>query len=708
MASKPTIHYSFFSRSSVSEWRYLPISAQAQSLLRASRVSAQRTIRGWEERVPLPPSEKKGWTPKNQEVCWPHMPRERSLSEVEWEQAGFPTFPLPAQVSTKVNTEEWISKTTALKDTTIGHAAVPLLNAVLQQLVTGADSGVGPPGNTVTKTPNFFTDPEDCRKMADALATEVKEGNLSGPLDPEEYLGTKINGFMAVPKASGDRRQVGNLSSPEGRAFNDGIPTEVLKTWPVTQTTARQFSEEITRAGRNSFLSKCDMVAAYKTLKVCLEQRKLQGFLFCGKLFIDLCLVFGDKAACMWFDRLHFCIVMFFVIPKTIVPSKAVGQTVDDITAVVPSTAAAALATFVQTYRDQLSSLNIKAAPSDPACIKAFDHSREGEVLGVVFSTSKMTWSLGLRKTKRLADNLWKVVEATDLVSLHEVDILAGRVNDFAQLAPHLNLLTGNLNLLHGALLSSHLQGSSEDRTSTCLPVPEEVRDDCRVVAAIVADTLTNPLAILTEVHPNLLAMPVHTDASGCLLDSPSLGIFIGRHNSSPPLVASLRFPHKFLCTKDRYGRSIHCKSTLLESMGYLAPMLICPQMFMGRTARFNLDSMAAVCAQKAGRSNQDSLATTVIRAARVVAAALGCSISSEWVPRRSDRQSVIADDLTHNITSNLSNEELEAYLTLSTVAFPPPVLSWMENPVEDPTLGRRCVLWLAAQYPGLSHMPCR
>ena len=649
--------------------------------------------------------EKKLWTPKNQEVCWPHMPRERTLSKEEWDKSGFPMFSMPAQVSTKVNVEEWKSKTEALEGTLIGHAAVPLLRDVLHQLITGADSGVGPPGSTATRSHNFFTDPEDCRKMADALATEVKEGNLAGPLDIELFPGTKINGFMAVPKASGDRRQVGNLSSPEGSAFNDGIPMEVLKTWPVTQTTARQFAVKITRAGRNSILSKCDMVAAYKTLKVCLKQRRLQGFLFCGKLFIDLCLVFGDKAACMWFDRLHFCILMFFVLPKTVIPSKAVGETVDDITAVVPSTAAAALATFVQTYREQLSSLNIKAAPSDPACVKAFDHSTEGEVLGVTFSTTKMTWSLSLGKTKRLVDSLWMVVGATSPVSLLEVEKLSGRVSNFAQLAPQLSLLTTSLNKFLGALLSTHLQGDTEDRTATCLAVPEVVRDDCRVVAAIVQDTLNNPLPIPMETHPNLLAMQVHTDASGCLLDSPSLGIFVGRHNTSPPLVMSLRFPHEFLCSQDEYGHAIHCKSTLLESLGYLTPMLVSPQRFMGQSACFNLDSIAAVCAQRAGRSDRDNLATTIIRATRVLAAAIGCTMFSEWVPRRSDRQSIIADDLTHNLTSNLSREELEAYLDLSIVAFPPPILSWMNNPVEDSTLGRKCVLWLTAQLPGLPHM---
>jgi hypothetical protein len=200
-------------------------------------------------------------------------------------------------------------------------------------------------------------------------------------------------------------------------------------------------------------------------------------------------------------------------------------------------------------------------------------------------------------------------------------------VSDFAQLAPQLSLLTGSLNQFLGALLSTHLQGDTEDRTATCLAVPEEVRDDCRMVAAIVQDTTTNPLPIPMETHPNLLAMQVHTDASGCLLDSPSLGIFVGRHNTSPPLVMSLRFPHKFLCSQDEYGHAIHCKSTLLESLGYLTPMLVSPQRFMGQSACFNLDSIAAVCAQRAGRSVTDNLATTIIRATRVLAATIGCTM---------------------------------------------------------------------------------
>ena len=69
-------------------------------------------------------------------------------------------------------------------------------------------------------------------------------------MDPSNFPSTKINSFMAIPKPSGHRRQVGNLSAPEGNSFNDGIPEAVMSSWNVTQTTAKQFSHKIEKAGR--------------------------------------------------------------------------------------------------------------------------------------------------------------------------------------------------------------------------------------------------------------------------------------------------------------------------------------------------------------------------------------------------------------------------------------------------------------------------
>ena len=662
----------------------------------------RRVLQDWESFIPLQPAKDKIWDPKNPEVVWPHMPRERSMTDEEWERSGFPHFPLPTQVVPSVNTTEWASKISGMAGKTMEHAAVPLLRSVLDQLQKGADSGVGPPGTSITKCNNLFSEPDDCKKMADALATEVKGGNLAGPMDPDDFPDTKINAFMAIPKASGHRRQVGNLSAPEGSSFNDGIPESVLDTWRVTQTTAKQFSHKVTRAGRNAVMSKCDMVNAYKTIKVCMQQRWLQGFQFCGKLFLDLCLIFGDQAACMWYDRFHFCILCFFVLPNTTIPTSAVGETVDDITAVVLDRGERALAKFVNTYRQELASLNIKAAPSDPECVKAFDGSRIGEILGVTFSTKNMTWNLGLRKTKKLADMLWRFSSRAAL-SLHEAEVLVGEVEYFSQLAPPITLLTGHLREFLNNIICLHTAAEHKSRDRTQLATTAEVRNACRTLAAIVKDTADHPLPILLQISQDLLALPIFTDASGHLSSNPSMGILIERQNRTQPLVASLRYPYKFLHSFDKHGHAVYHKSTLLEALGPLATLLLRPGRFRGLSVSFKQDSQSAVLALTRGRSPSDELTTTIVRASRVVAAYLHCGISAEWIPRRSNRQSVIADDLTHNLTSSLNKDELDSYLELSAVAFPLPILQWMDNPVEDHTLGRKCVLWVSTHYPDLN-----
>jgi len=117
------------------------------------------------------------------------------------------------------------------------------------------------------------------------------------------------------------------------------------------------------------------------------------------------------------------------------------------------------------------------------------------------------------------------------------------------------------------------------------------------------------------------------------------------------------------------------------------------------------------VSAPSKGRSIYDELTTAIvgasrIKACRIVAAYLHCNISAEWIPRRSNRQSVVADDLTHNLTASLTKEELSAYLEGCMVEFPPPMAQWMANPIEDKTLGRKCVLWAIATYPSLAANP--
>ena len=148
-------------------------------------------------------------------------------------------------------------------------------------------------------------------------------------------------------------------------------------------TTVAQFANMVVNARQGAFMACRDLKEAYKMIPFTLEQRKLQVYSFCGALFIELKLIFGDKLVCQYFDKLHYAILHAFVYPVSHFPPVAQGRTVDDIPSVVPFDAKASLISFVRQYRDTLQALNIKAADNDSSCTKAFGCSQEGEVLGI-------------------------------------------------------------------------------------------------------------------------------------------------------------------------------------------------------------------------------------------------------------------------------------------------------------------------------------
>ena len=222
--------------------------------------------------------------------------------------------------------------------------------------------------------------------------------------------------------------------------------------------------------------------------------------------------------------------------------------------------------------------------------------------------------------------------------SLHEAEVLVGKVQWFAQLADPINLLSDHIKDFLKSLIHLHTAEGREDRKATHMMTTDVLRDICRTMATIVKDTASNPLPILVKRTRCLLAVPVFTDASGDLQGSASLGILSEAHRKVKPMVASLRFPFKFLHSLDRHGKAMYHKSTLLEATGPLATLLMQPDRFTGQPAVFIQDSQAAVLALNRGRSDLDELASTIVKACRVVAAYLNCNISAEWIPRRSNR----------------------------------------------------------------------
>ena len=454
-------------------------------------------------------------------------------------------------------------------------------------------------------------------------------GHMSGPFPLHTVPQGKVNSLISVPKADGGRRQIGNLSAPPKMSFNDGIRPETLQAWRVVQTTAKQFAEMIRKSGKGCLISCCDMVAAYKTLPVCEKQRRLQIFHFLEKEFIDLRMIFGDQATCMNYDRYHLATILFFVLPKAPLPLRWIGRTVDDITTAVPRNAGEMAQRFVDTYKEEVTNMGVGVAPDDPDRRKAFSCATSGEVLGVWFDTVSMTWQLPRRKLTTLLAGILEAAALSAKLNLHEVEVLHGRLVNFAQLVPPIKLFTGEIIAFLRDLLQVYSEEKAVSRSERFVLVPPSMKHDLKTIACIVWDTIEFPLPIGMYGPPILAgAVPVFTDISGHLLANPSLGIYSpGDTGEGQALVVSLAFPRYFLLAEDESGHKVFNKTTSLEALGPLATLCLDPLRFTGREVTFTIDNAATVICLEKGYSKGDPWATTVARATRVVAAGINSSV---------------------------------------------------------------------------------
>ena len=655
---------------------------------------------------PLPPTPT--WVPRNPEVTWPPMESERYMTKSEWQHTGFPHSPLPETVSGVVNVTAWaqkIDKLQAEPDPPLG--LIRIMQEIGSQLVDGASSHVGSPGTSLTTSPNCFKYPlEQLPRVADALASFTKRGHMAGPLFGMKTRKFKINSLMAIRKPGGHIRVVGNLKAPKGRSFNEGIPVERLGDWPVTQLTAGQFAKKIVSAGRDAFLACSDVKDAYKLIPVTTDQRRLQAYAFCGALFIELKLIFGDRMACQYFDRFHHAILHAFVYPQSSFPPVAQGKTVDDIPSVAPKEAKHTLDSFVNAYRSSLNLLNIQAAEDDPTRTKAFDCAQEGEVLGIRFNTSTFTWSLPKDKLYRVVTDLRKLGDTNTKHSLRELETVVGKALYLTQLCPPLLIFMGEPLFMQTQHIHelSDITGMISDskRDEKMFNTNSDASHDMLMLAALLADTHDNPLPII-DPRPAvpLCAVQIYPDASGNIAGttSPCLGVFFPPQHLQHAAAHSLPFPTDFLLQPNGSSLVADTSSTL-EALGLIIPMMIEPYRCVGRALHFNIDNFAVVCSVHKRRSH-DRLAHTLIRAAYMVSGALACKISASWICRRSDPSSVVADDLTHMDFG--STTLVDQYANTSTHQyFPEPIRAWMRDPHYDRDLGHKILRWMSRTYDNL------
>ena len=110
-----------------------------------------------------------------------------------------------------------------------------------------------------------------------------------------------MSGLMAKLKPTGEGRPILNLSRGKPFSVNEGIDR---KNYPTSMSSTTKWVRVLIRCGVGAKMAKNDWAGAYKQIRVSTEEIWQQGFRWLGKVFFELCLVFGAISSPGLYDRL--------------------------------------------------------------------------------------------------------------------------------------------------------------------------------------------------------------------------------------------------------------------------------------------------------------------------------------------------------------------------------------------------------------------
>jgi hypothetical protein len=507
--------------------------------------------------------------------------------------------------------------------------------------------------------------------VSDTIATWISKKFVAGPFNTPPLSHFRVNSILAVPQPNKTRVCI-NVSLPEGKSFNDNIEKTDLE--KVRMSSARLFAYKVMEAGPGSIMAKSDIVDAYKNIPACSKDLRLQGFSWEGKFFIELRQMFGACSAVQNFDIMANT-VRSLALANCSIPSRFVLRQLDDVPVVGPA-ASGWCEDFLAAYKQVCERINLQLAPDCPKFDKSFGPTTYGKVLGIWFDTTTLCWKLPVEKISAALQSISSFLTSPQ-PSLLETQSLMGRLNNVATMCPFMNIFKFNLN--------EYLAMKTKNIPTT---LEAKARKDLQVWANMLLHP-TKWIPIHPEkTHPPLATIKFFSDAAGMADNGKRSGNIgcgvIGMDPDGNTLLGyQMWWPESFITTAtDIKGKRFGNKTTTLEMIGILLPLLLIPEKLRNSHIELFTDNMGCVFGMKDGYVKNDEYASIFIRAAYLIGAYLGSVLHVAHIPRRSSWETESADNLSRsNTTSFLEKQILSRYDTLSV---PPNLTNWLENPTNN------------------------
>jgi hypothetical protein len=606
---------------------------------------------------------------------WPEIPAlqdyKTSPDPSFWE--NFPKKDLPTSAETEINVTALEERVKALKSSMTIHQFERSMKAV-DYLKNGA------PAFQKNTLPGCFVKNADStlrygKEITDNIATWVKEGYAAGPFDSPPCANFRVNPLIAVVQP-GKVRPVLDVSSPSGESFNSSVSEHETET--VKMASARQFSQLILDCGHGALMSKHDLVAAYKQVPCRVADLRLQGFSWLGKYFVETRQVFGAKTSVCNYDIVGETLKLIALIESEI-PATFVLRQVDDVPVVAPEKSGLC-ENFSATYKKVCGELNVKLAPDCPIMDKAFTCQKRGKVLGVKFDSTDLTWSLSDKKIQNALGSV-KMAVTNDDISLKDCQRLVGRLNDVGQLCPFMKIFKQPISQCLAAIPSNADPG-------TRVEISAEAKDDLLVWAGFLSSEF-RWLPINREVHaPPIRYKEFVTDAAGLsdTADSwklPGCGCVGFGEDGTVIFANQLLWPERFISNGiDEKNVRFGDKTTTLEMIGLLMPMILAPELFKNSNVVMKVDCFGTVYSMTNRMCKGDKTAAIFVRAAYLISAYLECHLHIEQLPRMSDWGAEVADRLSRESSTTAQDKKLLG--AFKNRSIPPCLESWFKNPVND------------------------
>ena len=572
---------------------------------------------------------------------------------------------------------------------------------ILSDLEEGASSYQKsdlPPINTINAKSAY----EHGEVLTDTIATWVKKGYVAGPFDSPPMAGFRVNPLGAVVR-NGKVRPILNMSGPKNKSFNDNVNRNKLER--LHMGTAKQFSYALKKAGKGAVFSKFDIQDAYKLIPAKKADYRLQGFSWLGKYFVETRMSFGGVPSPCNFDRLGKTKDLVVCLKKNI-SRNSVFRALDDSPCVGPKDSGIA-EKFSSGMRDFCKKTGIPLAPNCPQAEKAFELVTKGTVLGIEFDSNKMEWSLSKKKADKIITRCIDVVNSSH-IGLEQLQQLMGSINDLAQMCPLMKF-----HKREGNSFMKKFQGDS----GIILMVPEELKDELRICAKIARSAMSGMPIAESPVPPPLSKVTCYTDAAGASFstvqgnrmchDNTGKGVscIIGEEEDFIQAWTRLAWPEGLLERKrDERGVFYGSKTTTLESVGLLLPLIVFPDLVMGRDLVFYIDNQAVMYGWQSGYVKNDRSASEVLKAAQYLGAFLGATIHVAHVPRMSHSLAKMADELSRKEDGfcGKTNRLLQDKERRDVVSS---LLDWLVDPTQG-SLTEKLLKEAATKHPNLCSGP--